>query len=61
MADAPSAVYVVTVALAVDRCDWILGWWAHRKAVAARAVELYDNGAALDGAAVTAPASPSSA
>lgn len=40
----PAAVYILASVDAVLHGDWALARWAHRKAVAARAVELFDDG-----------------
>ncbi|HVU05237.1 MAG TPA: hypothetical protein VHE30_25990 [Polyangiaceae bacterium] len=40
----PAAVYVLASVEAVLHGDWALARWAHRKAVAARAVALFDDG-----------------
>jgi hypothetical protein len=41
----PSPVYVLAAVEAVLRGDWALARWAHRMAIAARAVALFDDGA----------------
>ncbi len=46
--EVPAAVYVLGVARAVDRGDWMLARWSARMAVLARVSALLDDGHEVD-------------